>query len=342
MHAFTGIALGALLTAGATAQITYLDANTANMPGLTNTTNADGTPFTPPLTTVTVPGDNQWWERNGFANGSNILAVGAASDVPLIRTTISGLTPGGGYDVFVYYWWADPGGNGEWDLGAGFSPATITNFFTTDGSPITNLFANEPILIAEGNRDMNEYYVGCATASAAGTIDVYIDDHPGNDDRSWYDGVGTVPVTCTTTGVGTNYCGPAALNSTGASATLSASGSSVVSSNDMVLEAMEIPRNSFGFFITSQMQGFVMNPGGSEGNLCLGGSVGRYVGAGQIQNAGSAGVFSLAIDLTMHPTPGGLVSVAPGETWNFQAWFRDSVGGMATSNFTDGLEVAFL
>jgi hypothetical protein len=33
--------------------------------------------------------------------------------------------------------------------------------------------------------------------------------------------------------------------------------------------------------------------------------------------------------------------VVPGETWYFQAWHRDLVGGTATTNFTDGLEVTF-
>ena len=83
------------------------------------------------------------------------------------------------------------------------------------------------------------------------------------------------------------------------------------------------------------------NPGGSDGNLCLGGSIGRYVGPGQIVNSGATGSFTLPLDLTQTPTPTGLVAIAAGETWNFQAWHRDAVGGFATSNFTDGLAVQF-
>ena len=37
----------------------------------------------------------------------------------------------------------------------------------------------------------------------------------------------------------------------------------------------------------------------------------------------------------------GLVAVMPGDTWNFQAWHRDFVGGSVTSNFSDGLSVDF-
>ncbi|MFT6833658.1 MAG: hypothetical protein ACJAZN_003843, partial [Planctomycetota bacterium] len=39
------------------------------------------------------------------------------------------------------------------------------------------------------------------------------------------------------------------------------------------------------------------------------------------------------------PTPGGLVSGTAGETWNFQAWYRDAVSGTPTSNFTDGISI---
>jgi hypothetical protein len=35
------------------------------------------------------------------------------------------------------------------------------------------------------------------------------------------------------------------------------------------------------------------------------------------------------------------VAVAAGETWNFQSWHRDAVGGVATSNFTDAVQLDF-
>jgi hypothetical protein len=139
---------------------------------------------------------------------------------------------------------------------------------------------------------------------------------------------------------GTNYC-TANANSTGVAASMSASGSNSASANDLVLEANDLPINSFGFFLTSQTQGSVANPGGSQGNLCLGGAIGRYVGPGQIQNSGAGGQITLAIDNTQIPQPTGFVAVAAGETWNFQAWHRDAVGGSATSNFTDGYEITF-
>jgi hypothetical protein len=41
------------------------------------------------------------------------------------------------------------------------------------------------------------------------------------------------------------------------------------------------------------------------------------------------------------PQSGGFVAALVGDTWSFQAWYRDSAGGQPTSNLTDGLEVLF-
>ena len=137
------------------------------------------------------------------------------------------------------------------------------------------------------------------------------------------------------------YCSPAAPNSLGLAARLEAVGSNAVQDNDLTLIARRLPLNRQGYFLTSQTTGFVPNAGGSEGNLCVVGSIGRFVGPGQMGNSGSGGAFVLTIDLTQHPLPTGLVTVAPGSTWSFQCWYRDSVASAATSNFTDALSVTF-
>jgi hypothetical protein len=140
--------------------------------------------------------------------------------------------------------------------------------------------------------------------------------------------------------VGASLCSNAVPNSTNYSGMLSAGGSAFVAANNLRLNANCLPLNSSGYFLTSQTNGFAPNAGGSQGNLCIaGGPIGRYVGPGQVLNSGSAGSFSLPIDLTQHPTPLGFVAVAPGETWNFQCWYRDTG---STSNFTDALQVMFL
>ena len=140
--------------------------------------------------------------------------------------------------------------------------------------------------------------------------------------------------------VGVNYCS-ATPNSTGATATIAGSGSASVAQNDLTLASASLPQNAAAYFLCSRSRGFVPNPGGSAGNLCLGGAIGRRVG-GAIVSSGTAGAVSVLADLTALPQPGGAVVVQAGETWNFQCWYRDSLaGGAATSNFSDGLLVLF-
>ncbi len=136
-----------------------------------------------------------------------------------------------------------------------------------------------------------------------------------------------------------NYC-LAAPNASGAAAGISATGSAFLPDNDLVLEATQMPFNAFAFFLVSTEQAFIPNPGGSAGNLCLSGSIGRFVGPGQIQNSGAAGTVSIAVDNLLIPSPFGARVVSPGETLNFQAWMRDrDASGQPTSNFTNGVSV---
>jgi hypothetical protein len=71
--------------------------------------------------------------------------------------------------------------------------------------------------------------------------------------------------------LGTNYCSPAVPNSTGQPALISACGSDLADGGYFMLHATDLPSGRFGYFLTSQTQGFLANPGGSQGNLCLGG-----------------------------------------------------------------------
>jgi len=111
--------------------------------------------------------------------------------------------------------------------------------------------------------------------------------------------------------------------------------------NSFSVAAASLPLSTFGYFLTSRTQGNVSQPGGSQGVLCLGGAIGRFVGPGQVQNTGASGSISIPVDLLALPTPTGPVAAMAGQTWNFQAWHRDSLGGVATSNFTTGLAVQF-
>ncbi len=137
--------------------------------------------------------------------------------------------------------------------------------------------------------------------------------------------------------LGTTYCDPAVDNSTGLPAVIFADGSAVISDADFRLVGYQLPPNQFGYFLTSQTQGFIPNPGGAQGNLCLGGSMGRF--SKQVQSSGIFGTFGITVDLTNMPVSPP-VSIQPGETWNFTAWYRDK-NPTVTSNFTDGYSVTF-
>jgi len=142
-------------------------------------------------------------------------------------------------------------------------------------------------------------------------------------------------VACPT--LGAVYC-TSTPSSTGGVAALAVRGSARVAQNDVTLGCSGLPLNSFGFFIAGRTQGSVPFPGGSQGNLCLGGSIGRY--SALAQNSGSTGVVALAIDLGALQTPTGPVAGAAGETWNFQYWFRDA-NPTTTSNFSDAVAVTW-
>ncbi|MGK0220292.1 MAG: hypothetical protein ACI9HE_003803, partial [Planctomycetota bacterium] len=143
-------------------------------------------------------------------------------------------------------------------------------------------------------------------------------------------------------GIGTTYCSPAVPNTTGLPGRIEAVGSDIAMDNNLTLRAMDLPLNQFGIFVNSMTAGLIMNPGGSQGNLCVVNSIGRYNGPGEIQTSGVTGSFELLLDLDMTPTPSGSVSIVSGQTWYFQTWYRDFISGQgAVSNFTDAVEILF-
>jgi hypothetical protein len=252
---------------------------------------------------------NQTWVRQ-FGSSAGDVAYDAASDGSG-GVYLSGYTNGslggpnaGDFDAFVARY--DSGGNQTWIRQFGSSGADLAYEVSTDGAGGVYV-----------SGDTN----GVIGGSTAGLSDAWI---------ARFDGRLT----------SARYCTPAVPNSTGQSGLMSATGSNPVLANDVTLFASQIPHNSFGFFLASRTQGHVAGAGGSQGVLCLGGAIGRYVGLGQIRNSGTTGSFSLGIDLTTMPQPSGNVAVQPGETWNFQAWHRDA-NPTVTSNFTDALSVTF-
>ena len=207
--------------------------------------------------------------------------------------------------------YSEPGGGFEWVTG---EPLTFTNW--SAGEPSNNSASG-------GSEEFVEMF-------ASGVWNDAEDAHAQTTQYivEWDSG-----------GIGTNYC-MAETNSAGTTGTMSATGSAVVANDNLTLVASDLPNGQFGIFVTSRTQGFSPGTNGtSNGNLCLGGAIGRFVGMNQIVFTGSNGEFSLRVPLTMVPQGGGFVAVMPGDSWNFQAWHRDAIG--LGSNLTDGLQIMF-
>ena len=126
------------------------------------------------------------------------------------------------------------------------------------------------------------------------------------------------------------YCDGNA-NSTGAPAVFSSSGSSSVSSNDMVFQATSCPPNQPGLYF----YGFsAIDVPAGDGRLCVGSPSFRL----PVVFADGSGTATFALDLTQLP-PGG--TIQSGDTTFVQLWYRDPAFGGSGFNFSNGLEIAW-
>jgi hypothetical protein len=198
------IALCLWITAAlpAAAAITYLDASPDN------TTLADGSTYTP--TASLINNDDLWSNRTGLTtNGNSVYTANDSNadpgeNAPMLRTTIGGLAGGSSYDIYVYFWGAGndiPSGNQRWDIQAGLSGSSLSFYDTqnalnlghglTGVNPATHFTNTSPLVIlAASDRRLYQAYLGTAVADGSGNINIFIDDAPGNANRTWYDGVG--------------------------------------------------------------------------------------------------------------------------------------------------------
>lgn len=138
--------------------------------------------------------------------------------------------------------------------------------------------------------------------------------------------------------VGAGYC-PAAPNSTGAPAVMVAFGSAERAVDNVTLMVSGLPVNTFVLLIAGRARAALPAPGGTSGTLCVGGGIGRFVQPGQVRRSRESGVATLQLDLGSLPRPGGLVAATAGQTWTFQSWYRDVVGGAPTANFSGAVEL---
>ncbi len=117
------------------------------------------------------------------------------------------------------------------------------------------------------------------------------------------------------------YCQSGALGSV-----ITASGSTSVAANDLVLQASNVPPQKAGLFYCATSR--QSTPFGS-GTRCVGTPALRL----PIVNSGAGTTLTHAVDLTAAP----LAPVLPGELLNFQCWFRDGV----QFDLSDALQILF-
>lgn len=278
---------------------------------------------------------------NAFSDTvSRIAFSGATSSV---TATANGVLDGFGIDTdgdFVYV--------GEYGFGsdrlAVLDETTMARVATVPlpGRPSFQERVGDQLFIAAGDRVARVRLDGTSTVlvesilitaspydlAFSGARGVAVTTQPGANDGVDLTRFGGTPA---------NGCGPAVPNSTGRPATISAAGSFLAGGLPLQLTASDLPSFSFGYFISSTTTGFSTNPS-SQGILCLGGTIGRFLD--QVQSSGSAGVISIAVDTLSLPSVPTSVAILPGETWSFQLWFRDANPNI-TSNFTDRVTVTF-
>lgn len=124
-------------------------------------------------------------------------------------------------------------------------------------------------------------------------------------------------------------------NSTGVGAVLEPVGSASLLAADFGLRVSDLPPNTFGMMIMSQVTDQVPGFGGSQGTLCLGEPCFRF--ADDVQFSGAAGEVVFFPDAGLLPQ--GQTFVA-GDRWNFQYWYRDMNPG-TTSNVSGAIGAFF-
>jgi hypothetical protein len=168
--------------------VSYTDASTSN------TTNADGSAFSPTGPSGSPPAaDNKWHEYTGYGNGGSCYTAGdnGTEDVPTIKTTVNGLSDGT-YDVFAYFW-CDP--NVNWGIRGGFTSSDLLCFNKQSSQFADASQFSGSVTVTGSGVQLYRVYIGRKVVSEGTPVVVYLDNYDstftGNKpSRTTYDGVG--------------------------------------------------------------------------------------------------------------------------------------------------------
>jgi hypothetical protein len=130
-------------------------------------------------------------------------------------------------------------------------------------------------------------------------------------------------------------------NSTGQGAILAACGSGSVVTDDLELEVTHCPPNKLTLLFMGPGQSTIAYADGLRTVSALHG-VGTYRYGGQSANSQGSAVRGPGLVAQSHGFPQNGGHIQPGQTWNFQIWYRDPHGPcLGGSNFSNGVDVVF-
>ena len=182
----------------------------------------------------------------------------------------------------------------------------------------------DAIVLRTDSSDCNGNGIGDLCEISAGTADDYNQNF--------------VPDECEALGFA--YCSPAVANSTGMASQTFAIGSGLTTDLEFTLQTLGVPNSQFAYYLASMGTTVILQPAGSQGNLCIAGSaIGRFNQVGNIL-VGVGNHVTLDVDLSAIPQTTGPVAAMAGETWYFQLWHRD-FGAGGSSNFSDARGITF-
>lgn len=132
--------------------------------------------------------------------------------------------------------------------------------------------------------------------------------------------------------IGTPFC-DARANSSGAPSVLYVTQTPVAQDPTLRVGVAPLPINSFGFLVMSRgtIPGVII----SAGQFCLDPTTLLRFQQGPV-NSGGLGSVSFPFPWQIAP-----VTILVGETWHFQYWHRDVLGGLVGANFSRGLSLLF-
>ncbi len=241
------------------------------------------------------------------ADGSTLVSL-REIDFFLANTFLAGVpdADGDGYDDFVVA--SQPA-----RLYSGRTGAILAQFIRDNGRREASSVAGLPDTNGDGRPEIVVGSPGIAAPNTfAGTAALYSYDGP----------------------AGVNYC-VSNVNSTGEAAIITASGSTSLMRNNLLLSVHAAPKGSLGIFLMGDGQ---QQTTLGSGVLCVG-SGGSGITRLPLAPIDANGHMLLELDSTNLPSGAGTISA--GTTRNFQAWFRDSSPTGAVSNLSDAVTVTF-